>query len=68
MAVPNCMFGGPAVLGALALAGSVMAIRWGGWAGWTLGIFAALVALAGLGFLGFGMWGRYVGFPFGFGS
>jgi hypothetical protein len=68
MTVPNCMVGGFGVVGALALFGAVMAIRWGGWAGWLLGIIAALVAIAGLGFLGFGMWGRFVGFPWGFGG
>jgi hypothetical protein len=68
MAVPNCMVGGVALVGALALASAVFAIRWGGWAGWTLGIVAIIVALAGLGFVGFGLWGRYAGFPFGFGG
>ncbi len=68
MAVPDCMVFGFGIIGALALAGAVFAIRWGGWAGWTLGIIAVLVALAGLGFLGFGMWGRYAGFPWGFGA
>ena len=68
MAVPNCMIGGLGIIGALALVGAVFAIRWGGWAGWTLGIIAALIAIAGVGFVGFGMWGRYVGFPWGFAS
>jgi len=67
MTVPNCMVGGLASVGALALVGAVLAIRWGGWAGWTLGIIAALVAIAGLGFFGFGMWGRFAGYPWGFG-
>lgn len=67
MAVPNCMFGGFAVVGALALVGGILAIRWGGWLGWSLGILALLIALCGLGFVGFGLWGRYAGFPFGFG-
>jgi len=68
MAVPNCMIGGPAVLGTLALVGAVFALRWGGWAGWLLGVLCVLVALAGLGFVCFGMWGRYAGFPWGFGG
>lgn len=68
MAVPNCMFYGFGIVGTVALAGAILAIRWGGWAGWTLGIFGVLLALAGLGFVGFGIWGRYAGFPWGFGA
>lgn len=68
MTVPECMLGGFAVVGALALVGAVFAIRWGGWAGWILGILAALVAIVGLGFGGFGMWGRFAGYPFGIGG
>lgn len=68
MAVPDCMVFGFGIIGALALVGAVFAIRWGGMIGWPLGIIALIVAVAGIGFLGFGMWGRYAGFPFGFGS
>lgn len=56
-----------AVVGVLALAATVMAIRSGGWLGWTIGIVLALVAIAGLGFVGFAMWGKFAGFPWGFG-
>lgn len=68
MAVPDCMVFGFGIIGALALVGAVFAIRWGGWAGWLLGIFASIIALAGIGFLLFGLWGRYAGFPWGFGG
>jgi len=68
MTVPNCMVGGFAVIGALALVGAVFAIRWGGAPGWLLGTLAAIVAVAGLGFFGFAMWGRFGGYPWGFGG
>lgn len=67
MAVPACMIGGFGLVGALALAGAVVAMRRGGGIGWTLGILAVLIALAGLGFVAFGIWGRYAGMPFTFG-
>ena len=66
MTLPSSVMPTCAVVGALALVGAVMAIRWGGWAGWTLGILVALVALAGLGMFGFLMWGHYAGFPWHF--
>jgi hypothetical protein len=68
MTVPNCMLGGLGVVGLLALVGAIFAIRWGGFPGWTLGIIAALLAIAGIGFVVFGLWGRYAGFPWAFGS
>jgi hypothetical protein len=67
MAVPQCMVGSFGVVGALALAGAVVAIRRGGGIGWTLGILAALIAIAGLGFVAFAVWGRYAGMPWTFG-
>ncbi len=54
------------VVGAIALAATVIAIRRGGGLGWTLGVLALLVALAGLGFVGFAVWGRYSGMPWDF--
>ncbi len=66
MAVPPAMLTSFGVVGAIALAGTVMAIRRGGGIGWSLGILAALVALAGLGFVGFALWGRHLGMPWSF--
>lgn len=68
MAVPDCMVFGSGILGAILLVGAVLAVRWGGWLGWTLGIIAGILAVAGIGFLAFGLWGRYAGFPWGFGN
>ncbi len=59
--MPSCF-----VVGALALTGAVMLIRWGGWTGWTLGILAILIALAGLGMAGFLAWGHFLGYPWHF--
>jgi hypothetical protein len=66
MTLPAAVMPACAVVGALALAATVMAIRWGGWGGWTLGVLAALVTLAGLGMAGFLAWGHYAGFPWHF--
>jgi hypothetical protein len=66
MTLPASVMPSSAVVGALALAAAVIAIRWGGWAGWSLGILAALVALFGLGMAGFLAWGHYTGFPWHF--
>jgi hypothetical protein len=66
MAVPPKMLSAFGVIGALALSGTVMAIRRGAGIGWTLGVFAGLVALAGLGFVAFALWGKYAGMPWSF--
>lgn len=66
MALPACIVGSSGVVGALALAGTVMLIRRGGALGWTIGILAALIAIAGLGFVAYALWGRYVGYPWTF--
>lgn len=66
MTLPGYAYTISGIVGAIALFGAVMSIRWGGWGGWTLGIIAALVALAGLGMLAFLMYGHYAGFPWHF--
>ena len=68
MAVQPNMLPISGAVGVIALAIAVLAIRWGGWPGWTLGIVASLVAICGLGLFGFAMWGRFAGFPWGFGG
>lgn len=68
MAVPSAMVSGFALVGALALAASVFAIRRGGGLGWSFGILAALIALVGLGFALFAVWGRFAGLPWAFGG
>jgi hypothetical protein len=66
MTLPAAVMPSCAVVGALALVGAVMAIRWGGWGGWLLGILAILVVLAGLGMAGFLAWGHFAGFSWHF--
>jgi membrane protein YdbS with pleckstrin-like domain len=66
MTLPAAVMPSCALLGALAMVGAVMAIRWGGWAGWGLGILALLIAVAGLGIAGFLAWGHFAGFPWHF--
>ncbi len=66
MTVPPPMMTAFGVVGAVALAAMVIAVRRGGGIGWTLGVLAALVALTGLGFFAFAIWGRYSGMPWTF--
>lgn len=66
MTLPAAVMPACAIVGAVALVGAVLAIRWGGWAGWLLGIVAAIVALGGLAMAGFLAWGHFAGFPWHF--
>ncbi|RJQ55523.1 MAG: hypothetical protein C4521_01980 [Actinobacteria bacterium] len=66
MTVPACAIGGAGVVGAIALAATILLIRRGGGLGWTLGVLAALVAIAGIGFVAFSLWGKYAGMPWNF--
>lgn len=66
MTLPGAVMPWCLVVGAVALAAAVLAIRAGGWAGWLFGVLAVLVAIAGLGMGGFLAWGHFAGFPWHF--
>jgi len=66
MTLPAVVMPACALVGALALVGAILAIRWGGWAGWLLAILAAIVAIFGLGMAGFLAWGHFIGFAWHF--